>query len=291
MIPTVLELGADTIVWLQQFQGWLPNTLLRAVSALGGMGYLFLAPLLLWCVDRRLGLRVLLLMALTLYVNTLIKELVALPRPFQVDPRVVSQGEYGYSFPSGHAQLVVVFWGMIAHACARRAVTVLALAMIFLTGLSRVYLGVHYPSDVISGWALGALMLWLWLRWEPAFHRLLETRRQRVLAVLGVAGGLALISLAVGAEPMLLGCVGFGLAVGLASIFPSRAEGSAGTGVVRNIGRYVLGMAATLLLIQGLTMAVGWSPLPPAVNVLVALALLGAVVAAVLPGVFQRLRI
>lgn len=290
MINTVLALGADIIVWLQQFQGWLPNAVMRAVSATGGVGYLFLAPLLLWCVDRRLGLRVLLLMTLTLYVNTLLKELVTLPRPFEVDPRIVSDGEYGYSFPSGHAQLVVVFWGLIAHAYARRAVTVLALTMIFLTGLSRMYLGVHYPSDVITGWALGALMLWLWLRWEPVFYRVVRTRRQQLFAVLGVTVGLLSISLLAGRVPMLFGCVGFGLAVGLVGAFWPGPDSGVNAGVARKIGRYVLGMAITLALVRGLTVAVGFSPLLPTLNALVAMALLGAVVSGALPGLFRRLR-
>lgn len=290
MINTVLALGADIIVWLQQFQGWLPNAVMRAVSATGGVGYLFLAPLLLWCVDRRLGLRVLLLMTLTLYVNTLLKELVTLPRPFEVDPRILSDGEYGYSFPSGHAQLVVVFWGLIAHACARRAVTVLALAMIFLTGLSRMYLGVHYPSDVITGWALGALMLWLWLRWEPVFYRVVRTRRQQLFAVLGVTVGLVSISLLAGRVPMLFGCVGFGLAVGLVGVFWPGPDSGVSTGVARNIGRYVLGMGATLLLLKGVTEVATHSPLPSELLALIATILLGALVVGVLPGLFKRLR-
>lgn len=74
----------------------------------------------------------------------------------------------GQSFPSGHATLSVVVYGMIAYtllSCwARQAwqrvlVVWAALLLTLATGLSRVYLGVHYPSDVAAGWAVGVVIL------------------------------------------------------------------------------------------------------------------------------------
>jgi undecaprenyl-diphosphatase len=74
----------------------------------------------------------------------------------------------GHSFPSGHAAVGIVFYGLIGYICwrhlartrfLRAAFALLAAALIVATGAARVYLDVHYPSDVLAGWAGGACML------------------------------------------------------------------------------------------------------------------------------------
>lgn len=76
--------------------------------------------------------------------------------------------EIGNSFPSGHATGSTVFYGLLGYiACrywvrrrwARVLLTIFTIVLILLTGLARVYLEVHYPSDVIAGWAAGTCLL------------------------------------------------------------------------------------------------------------------------------------
>ena len=70
---------------------------------------------------------------------------------------------HGYSFPSGHATLAVIFYGVLGYLIFMRlkkwwsrSIVVLATALlIFLIGISRIYLGVHWASDIFSGWLLG----------------------------------------------------------------------------------------------------------------------------------------
>jgi undecaprenyl-diphosphatase len=72
-----------------------------------------------------------------------------------------TEAPHSYSFPSGHALFSICFFGVVAalvaarlpSIAARAAVWTVAVAIAFLIGLSRVYLGVHYPSDVIGGYA------------------------------------------------------------------------------------------------------------------------------------------
>ncbi len=67
-----------------------------------------------------------------------------------------------YSFPSGHASGNMAFFGALALLFRHRAMILLAAAMILAIGISRVWLGVHWPSDVAAGWIAGAAWLALW---------------------------------------------------------------------------------------------------------------------------------
>ena len=98
----------------------------------------------------------------------LVKEVVRRVRPDLLPPIVV---EPGYSFPSGHATLSMVAYGIIAVLVARSrlargvrwlAVGCLAL-LVVLVGVSRIYLGVHYPSDVLGGWLGGGMVVLLFI--------------------------------------------------------------------------------------------------------------------------------
>lgn len=93
---------------------------------------------------------------------SVLKLLVARPRPIQV-PGIIDDASS--SFPSGHAMLSAIVYlslGSILSSLvtARRLqnyIFAVALSLTFLVGLSRVYLGVHYPTDVLAGWTLGLL--------------------------------------------------------------------------------------------------------------------------------------
>ena len=79
-------------------------------------------------------------------------------------------GSFGYSFPSGHATSNLIFWAALLILASRVLilrgkpsaatwVRVICAVIALLIGVSRVYLGVHYPSDVFGGWLLAALLL------------------------------------------------------------------------------------------------------------------------------------
>ena len=78
---------------------------------------------------------------------------------------LISQG--GYSFPSGHSFSVLIFYGMLIYLCrkhmknkaAANAATVLLICLIASIGFSRIYLGVHFPTDVLGGWSMGLCVL------------------------------------------------------------------------------------------------------------------------------------
>lgn len=97
-------------------------------------------------------------------LNQILKQSFARPRPVFEHPLVF---EASYSFPSGHAMVSLVMYGMIAYLAvlalgswrARTAVIMASTLLVLLIGLSRLYLGVHYFSDVVAGFAAGGVWL------------------------------------------------------------------------------------------------------------------------------------
>src|SRR5699024_3326183 len=97
-------------------------------------------------------------------LNKTIKYIFRKPRPsFE---HLVVQG--GYSFPSGHAMgstimyggLLVVLFYLVKSKGIRTLFALLFVGLILLIGISRIYLGVHYPSDIIGGYSLGSAWLY-----------------------------------------------------------------------------------------------------------------------------------
>ncbi|HCS29372.1 MAG TPA: hypothetical protein DIW43_18085 [Spongiibacteraceae bacterium] len=292
MAESILLWGADFIVTLQQFTWWPWEGLMRFVSGLGGMGYLFMVPLVLWGVDRRLGVSLVLLLALTMYLNTVVKEWFELARPYMTDSRILSEGEIGYSFPSGHAQLVVVFWGLLALWVGKRWFTGLCLMLMFLTGLSRSYLGVHYPSDVVVGWLLGGLTLWAWQHWAGVRQGgILEhcSLSQRAVALFVVTAVLLAVAVLLGSTAMVYGSLGMGLAAGLSALVVADAPHM--LSVARRALRCGLGLAVMFATLALLSKIAGWSSLPAAVDSFMLTGLFAVVITALLPWLFQRVRL
>ena len=94
-------------------------------------------------------------------INKIIKNLVRRERPDQIY-HLIKQG--GYSFPSGHSITSMFEFGILiylvrANVQNRKAANVLTVIIAVCIGLSRIYLGVHYPSDVLAGWALGIAVM------------------------------------------------------------------------------------------------------------------------------------
>ncbi len=116
---------------------------------------------------RKISLIVTLNLIISYLINSIIKLIVARPRPNSL-PLVY---EEGYSFPSGHAMVCTAFYGFLIYitykyiknkALKNSIICGLSL-LIFLIGVSRIYLGVHYATDVIGGFLIGILYLVLFI--------------------------------------------------------------------------------------------------------------------------------
>ena len=139
------------------------HRLLAAVTWLGSMVVVSLLGLitaysrwtdhsLAWSLRRSAALMIVLLP-----VASIIKIVTRRKRP---DTLYVQKMRFAhYSFPSGHAYGSLLVYGFLACLAASWPIYILAALLVFLIGLSRVYLGAHFPSDVLGGWLLAAVAL------------------------------------------------------------------------------------------------------------------------------------
>jgi undecaprenyl-diphosphatase len=170
----------DRVIYEDLYAGHRPILLAmaRAFTAIGEPTFLIAAcvacALWLWYAGRaRLGLTLLPIALIGRGLSEIQKYSIARPRP-ELEPHLVVVKSN--SFPSGHATTSMIFCltlalALTAHSRWRRPAVAFAVLLSLLIGTSRVMLGVHWPSDVIGGWAFG--MLWVLLALRPA-ERLLQ---------------------------------------------------------------------------------------------------------------------
>lgn len=143
-----------------------PTTVIMTfVSHLGSATILILLCILFYILlkDKKMALAIMLNLTIVYLLNVVIKLVIARPRPDML--RLVY--ETGYSFPSGHAMVATGFYGFLIYITnkkiqnknVRRLITLLLTLLILLIGISRIYLGVHYATDIIGAFIIGIIYL------------------------------------------------------------------------------------------------------------------------------------
>ncbi|MDU2492075.1 MAG: phosphatase PAP2 family protein [Clostridium celatum] len=112
-----------------------------------------------WALDKKFGEYIAYSVLTSVLLNNAIKDIFKMKRPIGEEGIRTLREETatGYSFPSGHTQGASSFYGAMAIYLKKRVMYIIATVMIILIGFSRLYLGVHYPKDVIVGGVLGVL--------------------------------------------------------------------------------------------------------------------------------------
>ncbi len=167
MLP-LYDYGIRLILFLQSFT-WLEAPM-RFFTFIGTPDFfVFVLPVVYWCIDASLGLRIGFILLFSNGLNEIAKLALQGPRPYWISAGVRPlSAEASFGAPSGHAQIGAGVWGVVAAAIRRPWAWTLAVIVVFLVGLSRMYLAVHFPHDVLLGWLLGGLTLWGFLAfWDP----------------------------------------------------------------------------------------------------------------------------
>jgi membrane-associated phospholipid phosphatase len=193
-VESLLQWGIDLVIAIQHVHGPVLDNLFRAITFLGGANfYQLLLPLIFWCVDSRLGARLAILVLFSSYLNFYLKDLFQQPRPFDIDQSVQLAETEGYGLPSGHAQTSTVLWASLAIRIHKTWFSIVTVGLILVIGFSRIYLGVHFPTDVLAGWLIGGALLGLYLILEPGISRRLASLRLRFQVLLALAVPIVLL--------------------------------------------------------------------------------------------------
>ena len=141
----------------------------KFITNFGGALFLSIATVMLFLLikNKKIGLSIISNIVIITILNQLLKRILQRPRPTEF--RIVE--ETGYSFPSGHSMVSMAFYGYLIYLIYRyiknkyvkwTLITILSI-LICLIGISRIYLGVHYTSDVLGGFLISVSYLVIYI--------------------------------------------------------------------------------------------------------------------------------
>ena len=156
--------------------------------------YILLIALIYWVVNSQLGFRVFLILLSTDFVAVAFKNLLHQPRPYWVADVKQLGSETSYGIPSSHASDSLAVWGYLAYRVQKNWFRVMAVVLIVMIALSRLYLGVHFLHDILGGWLIGGAMLYLFIRYEQKLSYWMKAHSESFQIGFGLAISLLIIA-------------------------------------------------------------------------------------------------
>ena len=150
---------------LESIRNPVMNAVMLAVTYFGSE-WLFIAAAIIvyWCVSKKYGYYLMATGMIGTTICQVLKISFQVPRPWIRDPaftpvEAALSGARDYSFPSGHTQNVTSVLGGVARFTGKKAVRIVCIVLVVLVAFSRMYLGVHYPTDVAAGLICGLILV------------------------------------------------------------------------------------------------------------------------------------
>lgn len=142
--------------------------IIRIITNLGGAIFLIFFAVVLFVIikNKKIGSAIIANLSISTILNLLLKNILQRPRPTEF--RIID--EMGYSFPSGHSMVSMAFYGFLIYLIYKyvknkylkwSVISILGILICFI-GISRIYLGVHYTSDVLAGFLVSISYLILY---------------------------------------------------------------------------------------------------------------------------------
>lgn len=151
----------ELIKFLQSFSSDFLNLFMILITHFGSIYVLmFLICIIYWCYNKEVGYKIAIVLSCSYVLNSLVKGLVQASRPIGSDG-IFSIGEFtasGYSFPSGHTQNITTFGVNLFIFNRNKLMFLLSCTFIVLVSVSRIYLGLHWPIDILGGVVLALIV-------------------------------------------------------------------------------------------------------------------------------------
>ncbi|MBI9048652.1 MAG: phosphatase PAP2 family protein [Anaerolineaceae bacterium] len=160
----ILEQLQQVAIWIIQF--------FKGVTFLGEENFfMVLMPIFYWCIDMSIGYRFTLVLLLSNWINAFFKMLIHFPRPYWLSTSIKAHViETSFGLPSGHSTNAASIWLFLAKQYRSKKLWVaFCITMTLLIMLSRLFLGMHFISDVLAGLLLGILLLVVFFWAEKKF--------------------------------------------------------------------------------------------------------------------------
>lgn len=152
----------DIIKWLQEHRSTFLDRIFEYITMFGEETIIILVlGLVYWSINKGIGKRLAVIIFISMGINSVAKVFIGRLRPFQADIAIENlrpETSQSYSMPSGHTQSSSTLFFGLANIFKKKYLWIFAIIISLLVGLSRMYIGVHYLSDVIVGGILGLLM-------------------------------------------------------------------------------------------------------------------------------------
>jgi undecaprenyl-diphosphatase len=198
----------EFIRWLHTFSNPFIDGFFKSLNFFDNPAFFFVLIPAIWVgYHWKSGLRIAYIIMLSGITNGILKNLFLEPRPFNVDPTLGIMQVGGYGFPSGAAQTVIILSGILLTNYRNKWTWILCINYVFWVSLSRVYLGVHVPTDILGGWAVGTLILAVYTYARPPLEKWLEKTnfvklflisQLAPLMIVGIYPGFSLLGLSMG---------------------------------------------------------------------------------------------
>lgn len=150
----------EVIKFLQGFSNPFLDKIFLIITMLGEEYIpIMILVFIFWCKDKKYGYKLGFILTFNIIINGCIKDIFKSPRPIGKKGirSLRKETATGYSFPSGHTQNTTALFSSLIIETKNRYMEVLGVIIIFLVAISRLYLGVHWPKDVLAGIIFGIL--------------------------------------------------------------------------------------------------------------------------------------
>ncbi|MCL2007279.1 MAG: phosphatase PAP2 family protein [Treponema sp.] len=188
-VPGIYAWGLEIIRAIQTIESPGLTSVMTFINELGTVRVYFpLILLFFWWIDERKGLRLGVLVIISIWLNIFMKTIFKQPRPFFLDPALGLAEEMSFGFPAGQAKIVLCFWMPVAawlsmllkNALLKNLIWAFAFFLTVIISFSSLYLGLYFPTDILAGWGIGAAILAVCLLAGPKFSKHFSSAGLRV---------------------------------------------------------------------------------------------------------------